>query len=66
MPPRLCVTGFTYAQTFLINAAINYLEYPAPLRNVNHAYGLVGATALIYIGIAVSGESSFERKGSGN
>jgi ATP-binding cassette subfamily C (CFTR/MRP) protein 1 len=53
MPPRLTITGFTYSQTFLINAAIAYLETPAPLRNVNHAYGLIGATALIYVGIAV-------------
>jgi hypothetical protein len=54
MPPRLAITGFTYSQTFLINAAIRYLETPAPLRNTNHAYGLIGATALIYIGIAAS------------
>jgi hypothetical protein len=53
MPPRLAITGFTYSQTFLINAAISYLETPAPLRNVNHAYGLIGATAFIYVGIAV-------------
>ena len=54
IPPRLAITGFTYAQTFLITAAINYLELPASFRNVNHAYGLIGATGLIYIGIAVS------------
>jgi hypothetical protein len=54
MPARLAITGFTYSQTFLINAAIAYLETPPPLRNVNHAYGLIGATGLIYIGIAVS------------
>jgi hypothetical protein len=53
VPPRMAITGFTYSQTFLINAAISYLETPAPLRNVNHAYGLIGATALIYSGIAV-------------
>jgi hypothetical protein len=54
IPPRLGITGFTYAQTFLITAAINYLELPAGLRNKNHAYGLIGATALIYCGIAVA------------
>jgi ATP-binding cassette, subfamily C (CFTR/MRP), member 1 len=54
MPARLAITGFTYSQTFLINAAISYLETPAPLRNINHAYGLIAATGLIYFGIAVS------------
>jgi hypothetical protein len=44
MVPRLAVTGFTYSQTFLINAAVTYLETPVRLRNVNHAYGLIGAT----------------------
>jgi hypothetical protein len=53
MPPRLAITGLTYSQTFLINAAIGYLDTPAPLRNINHAYGLIGATAFIYAGIAV-------------
>ena len=51
--PRLGISGFTYAQTFLITAAINYLELPAGLRDKNHAYGLIGATALIYCGIMV-------------
>ena len=54
VPPRLALTGFTYAQTFLITAAINYLELPSQLRDINHAYGLIGATALIYCGIAVN------------
>jgi hypothetical protein len=54
MPSRLAIIGFTYSQTFLINAAISYLETPAPLRDVNHAYGLIGATGLVYFGIAVN------------
>jgi ATP-binding cassette, subfamily C (CFTR/MRP), member 1 len=54
IPPRLAVSGFTYAQTFLITAAIVYLELPSELRNVNHAYGLIGATFFIYSGIAVN------------
>jgi hypothetical protein len=45
MVPRLAVTGFTYSQTFLISAAVTYLETPRQLRNINHAYGLIGATA---------------------
>ncbi|KAF2663667.1 hypothetical protein BT63DRAFT_465330 [Microthyrium microscopicum] len=48
--PRLAIIGFTYAQSFLIPAAINYLETPSNERNHNHAYGLLGAAALIYGG----------------
>jgi ATP-binding cassette subfamily C (CFTR/MRP) protein 1 len=54
MLPRLAITGFTYSQTFLIHTAVNYLETPKPLRNTNNAYGLIGATVLIYLGIALS------------
>jgi hypothetical protein len=46
--------AINYAQTFLITDSILYLETPSPLRNVNHAYGLIGAAAFIYIGTAVS------------
>jgi ATP-binding cassette subfamily C (CFTR/MRP) protein 1 len=51
--PRACVIAFGFAQTFLITATINYLEQPSVERDVRHAYGLVGAAAVIYTGIAV-------------
>jgi ATP-binding cassette subfamily C (CFTR/MRP) protein 1 len=45
--------AFKFSQTFLITAAISYLETPIKQRNQNHAYGLIGATAFIYIGKSV-------------
>jgi len=51
--PRLCLIGFSYAQPFLISAAIEFVATPASSQNKNDGYGLIGATALIYIGISV-------------
>jgi hypothetical protein len=51
--PRAANIGFTYAQTFLIAAAIKQLETPIASREKNHAYGLIGATVLIYFGRTV-------------
>jgi ATP-binding cassette subfamily C (CFTR/MRP) protein 1 len=52
--PRLCMTGFTYAQPFLINTLINYIESPDPDVNINRGYGLIGAYMLVFFGAAVS------------
>lgn len=49
--PRLCLIGFMYAQPFLITSTIIYVENAK--ENKNHAYGLIGATFFIYLGIAV-------------
>jgi len=54
IPPRAAMIAMSYAQTFFITAAINYLERPEGARNKNHAYGLIGAAAIIYVGNAVS------------
>ncbi|KAE8421986.1 hypothetical protein BDV36DRAFT_291799 [Aspergillus pseudocaelatus] len=51
--PRLCMIGFNFAQPFLITAAINYMDESEP-HNKNVKYGLIGATFLIYFGIAIS------------
>jgi ATP-binding cassette subfamily C (CFTR/MRP) protein 1 len=53
LPPRAAMIAFSYAQTFLITATINYLETPSALRNKNHANGLIGAAFIIYTGNAV-------------
>jgi ATP-binding cassette, subfamily C (CFTR/MRP), member 1 len=53
VPPRAGMIAISYAQTFLITAAIIYLETPAPLRDVRHAYGLIAAAGIIYVGNAV-------------
>ncbi|KAL7914654.1 P-loop containing nucleoside triphosphate hydrolase protein [Trichoderma velutinum] len=54
--PRLCLIGFKFAQPFLINRVITYIQ------EKNHGdgatkdvgYALVGATGLIYLGSAIS------------
>lgn len=51
--PRLFLTGFTFAQPFLASALIDYLE-GRELTSANHSYGLIGASFLVYVGIAVS------------
>lgn len=52
--PRLCLICFSYAQPFLISAAVEFVAKPAALQNRNDGYGLIAATALVYTGIAVS------------
>ncbi|KAF4430087.1 ABC transporter ecdL [Colletotrichum fructicola] len=51
--PRLAVTGFTFSQSFLVTALLKYLEH-GEQRPASHGYGLLGACAFVYIGIAVS------------
>ncbi|KAK3690284.1 ABC transporter [Podospora appendiculata] len=50
--PRLCLAGFTFAQPFLINATLTLVDQPAPDRQ--YGKGLIGAWALVYLGLAVS------------
>lgn len=52
--PRIALIGFTFCQPFLINSMLSYLEQPAASRDHNIGYGLIGATVLIYLGIALS------------
>ncbi|KAJ9195019.1 hypothetical protein DTO164E3_7003 [Paecilomyces variotii] len=52
--PRLCLIGFSYAQTFFIHRVIDYLQAPDTQDTENWEYGLIGAAALIYGGIAIS------------
>jgi ATP-binding cassette, subfamily C (CFTR/MRP), member 1 len=49
--PRLCLVAFNYAQPFLISSAISYVSQPSPKKN--DGYGLIAATGLVYLGIAV-------------
>lgn len=51
--PRVCLIGFSYAQTFFIERAIRLLNEPVTQDSKNDGYGLIGAAALIYGGIAV-------------
>lgn len=50
--PRIALTAFKFCQPFLIFSLLDYLDQDHEPKN--HGYGLIGATALIYLGIAVS------------
>lgn len=52
--PRVFLIGFTFAQPFLISRLLNFLAGPDDQKTANVGYGLIGATALIYLGLAVS------------
>lgn len=52
--PRVALIGFTFCQPFLIAALLDNLESPPDERSKNESYGLIGAAALAYTGIALS------------
>ncbi|RDA91871.1 hypothetical protein CP533_0366 [Ophiocordyceps camponoti-saundersi (nom. inval.)] len=52
--PRLCYTGFAFAQPFLIQSIVNFLGATRPDNSSTVVAGLVTATALVYLGIAFS------------
>ncbi|KAK3186657.1 hypothetical protein K4F52_004698 [Lecanicillium sp. MT-2017a] len=51
--PQLCLVGFQYSQSFFMQSIIRYLEQPED-ENKSLGYGLIGACACIYLGMAVS------------
>ena len=53
--PRIALLAFTFCQPFLIQSLLEYLQLSKENVSPNHGYGLIGATALIYTGMAVSG-----------
>ena len=55
VPPRLALIGFKFAQPFLINRIIDMVGSQTSSRfDGDIARSLVAATALVYIGIAIS------------
>ncbi|WYZ45022.1 hypothetical protein EsH8_VIII_000338 [Colletotrichum jinshuiense] len=50
--PRLFLTVFTFLQPFLVNTTVTFVGKENP--EVNYGRGLIGAWALVYLGIAVS------------
>ncbi|KIM98582.1 hypothetical protein OIDMADRAFT_181890 [Oidiodendron maius Zn] len=52
IPPRLALLGFTFCQPFFIAKLLDQLSKPEVDANVG--YGLIGASILIYSGIAIS------------
>jgi hypothetical protein len=53
IPPRLCYTGFTFAQPFLVQKATDFLETPRDNNTYKAGGGLIGAYLIVYLGIAV-------------
>ena len=54
VPPRLALIGFTFCQPFLIERAVEYSQEPVTTHSTNEGYGMIGAYAIVYIGIAVT------------
>ncbi len=54
IPPRLLYSAFTFAQPFLINTVINYVGQSVEEQNEDYAKAMIGATALLYVGLAVA------------
>ncbi|OBT65097.1 hypothetical protein VE03_05221 [Pseudogymnoascus sp. 23342-1-I1] len=52
IPPRLALLGFTFCQPFFLEKLLDHLSKPKVEPNVG--YGFIGASILIYSGIAIS------------
>ncbi|KAI0166753.1 putative ABC multidrug transporter [Hypoxylon sp. FL1284] len=52
VPPRLALLGFTFCQPLFIESLLDHLSKPEVEDNTG--YGFIGASVLIYSGIAVS------------
>ncbi|KAK2033917.1 ABC transporter [Colletotrichum zoysiae] len=52
--PKLFQIAFNYAQPFLIDESIRLASQPQTRLYTNRGFGLIGAYALVYTGIAVS------------
>ncbi|SPQ21485.1 0a5b51b6-253b-4161-aad1-e30c33b8129a [Thermothielavioides terrestris] len=52
--PRIAYGALQFCQPFLIQTLLEYLEQPVEESSANVGYGLIGATLLIYVGIATS------------
>lgn len=59
--PRLCVSALKFCQPLLINRAVSLISQPRTQNNRNIGYGLIGATALIYFGLAI-GNAKYTHK----
>ncbi|KAH7019065.1 P-loop containing nucleoside triphosphate hydrolase protein [Ilyonectria destructans] len=52
--PRIALIGFKFCQPFFINSILVYLQTPDSPDTGKLGYGLIAASFLIYVGIAIS------------
>ncbi|OJJ42489.1 hypothetical protein ASPZODRAFT_105215 [Penicilliopsis zonata CBS 506.65] len=52
--PRALQIAFTFAQPFLVDTTITWIEEPDGPSTMSQGYSLIGAFAIVYTGIAVS------------
>jgi len=62
--PRLSLIGFTFCQALLLKRLLSYLSSPAERKTSSVGIGLVGAYAIVYLGIAVMSSSEMCQSGS--
>lgn len=49
--PRICLTVFNFTQPSLLEVTVKYIGQPDP--DTSHGKGLIGAWALVFLGLAV-------------
>ncbi|GLA52801.1 hypothetical protein AnigIFM63604_009680 [Aspergillus niger] len=52
--PRLCLSAFTIMQPLLVDKITTYAALPETPETRNKGYGLIAASGIVYLGIAVS------------
>ncbi|KAK2738485.1 hypothetical protein FQN57_007000 [Myotisia sp. PD_48] len=52
--PRLAYTGFSFSQPYLVMRVLDFTGEPENQHTKNTGYGLIGAYAVVYIGLALS------------
>lgn len=50
--PRICLTVFNFTQPSLLEVTVKYIGQAEP--DASHGKGLIGAWALVFLGLAVS------------
>lgn len=58
--PRLAVIGFSVAQPFIVGRVVDVLNETSSV-SLDKGYGLIGATAIVFIGIAVCDHGTISR-----
>ena len=55
--PRLANVGFRFAQPFLVERVLDFMNEPEHVNSDNYARGLVAAYGIVYVGLAVCQQS---------